>query len=114
MPLFAAGLFHLAAFFGSVFSGLFAFLAAYVGRKAAMVLALTGGMVFIFATFYTALKLLVAALSYAIPSQLTLSVFWALWPPNADACLAAYWSAHVASAIARWHWGVLVAATSAN
>lgn len=114
MPLILLGLANMAAFFGAVVTAMFAFLAAYVGRKVAMVLALIAGMVFIFGTFYTALKLIIATLSYTVPSQLTLSVFWALWPPNADLCLAAYWSAHVVSAIARWHAGVLVAATAAN
>ncbi|WP_068636746.1 DUF5455 family protein [Thauera butanivorans] len=93
---------YLAQFLISIFGGLFTWLAQYFTRKTAMALTLVATGLAMTTTFYLSIKLLVTGVVGAISNQYLLMGFWALWPDNADVCIAACLSADVGAFVYRY------------
>lgn len=93
----------LAGFLVSVFSGLFSFLATYLGKKFALGTAVLASLAALTIGFYVAIKALVVGLVSQITHPVLLMGFYVVWPSNADACIAAVLSAEVTAFIYRMH-----------
>lgn len=91
----------MAAFFASVFSSLFAFLASYISKKVALGAAVVATLLTTTTAFYVVMKALVAGVAYSISNQYLLMGFYAVWPSNAETCLAAIFAAEIAAFLYR-------------
>lgn len=93
----------MAAFFASVFSGIFTFFATYFGKKVALGAALITVSLAITTAFYIGIKALVAGILYQVTNEWVLMAFYMVWPSNAEVCIAAVISAEVAGFLYRMH-----------
>lgn len=105
---------YLATFLVSVFSGFFTWLAQYFSKKTAFAVTLGATGLSMTIAFYVAIKLLVSGLVYTISNQYLLMGFWALWPDNADICIAACLSADVAAFVYRYKMKMIEMITAAS
>lgn len=87
----------LAAWIGSLISSIAGFFAAWMSKQIAIRIAVIAALVAFTTTFVTAIRGILAALSYATPPQLSMALSWIV-PTNVDVCLAAWASA----AALRW------------
>jgi len=85
----------LAKFLMSVFGELVKALGIFVTKKAAMNGAAIAIILVLLATFYAAMKLLVAGIVYQIDNQYILTGFYLIWPPNAELCISTYFAARL-------------------
>ena len=99
-----AGLPWLAAFIGSILSGLISFFARYFSKKwavlAAVIVAITATTV----TFIALIEGLMAGITTAAPSM---AGWGLLLPDNLSACVAAYITARIAKWVYYWHTTVI-------
>lgn len=93
----------MAAFFASIFSGLFTFFATYFGKKVAMGAAIISVCLAITTAFFIAIKALVAGILYQVTNEWVLMAFYMVWPSNAEVCISACISAEVAAFLYRMH-----------
>lgn len=105
---------YLAQFLISVFSGLFTWLAQYFTKKTALAVTLAATGLAMTGAFYLAIKLLVSGVVSTVSNQWLLMGFWALWPPNADVCIAACLSADVAAFVYRYKMKMVEMITAAS
>lgn len=94
---------YLAAFFVASFTKLIELFATYVGKKVAIGGAVVATSLALLTAFWIALKALVVGLVHQITNQQVLMAFYAFWPSNAEACMAAYWTAQLVAFIYREH-----------
>jgi hypothetical protein len=81
----------IAGFFGSIFTWITGFFTAKVATSAIVVI-VTGGTIMVM--FYC-LREFVQGIVSLVDNEIFRMVFWAIWPFNAEACLAACWGADI-------------------
>lgn len=99
----------IGAWLVSVFGGLFAWLSTWLGAKAALSLAIVAVSLSITGAFFIAIKALVVGVMSYITYEPFLMVFYALWPANAETCIAACLGADVAAFLYRYKLGLIQA-----
>lgn len=105
---------RMSAFFASVFSGLFALLSSWVGKKIAFGGAVSATLLAVTAAFYVAVNGLLSTVMVLIPDQTLLMMFHSLLPSNFATCITAVLTTDVASFIYRHQLMTIKAVTSAN
>jgi len=94
------GLPWLAAVLGSLFTGLVSFLATYVTKRVALVLAAVAALTSLTVAFIALIEGAAAAFTYTMPSAVAIGM---LVPADAPALLAAYAAAKVAFWVYAWN-----------
>lgn len=94
------GLPWLAAVLGSLFTGIVSFLATYVTKRIAIILAAIVALTALTATFIALIEAAVAAFSYSMPSAVAIGM---LVPADAPLLLAAYVAARLAFWVYSWN-----------
>jgi hypothetical protein len=82
----------LAGFFGTIFTWFSGFVTSKV-ITSSIVIAVAAGIVM---TAYTSLTALIQGIVSLVEDETFRMIFWACWPANAEACLAACWGADIA------------------
>lgn len=90
-------MFKFGSFLGSVFSGLFALLSSWVGKKIAFGGAVAATLLAVSTAFYVAINGLLTAVMVTIPNQTLLMMFHSLLPSNFSTCLTAVLTTDVAA-----------------
>ncbi len=80
----------------------FAFIVSVVGAKTAFIVAIGAVSLSITAALFLAIKALIAGLMVTVGYQPFVMAFWALWPSNAETCIAACLGADVAVFLYRY------------
>ena len=94
---------YLAQFLVSAFGSLIAFFAQWVTKKTALGLAVVAIFTTLTAALFLAIKGLVLGLAATITHKWILIGMSALWPPNAEACIAAIIAGEAAIFLYRTH-----------
>lgn len=105
---------YLAQFLGAVFGGLFSWLAQYFSRKLAMGVTVIATSTAMMLAFYAAIQLLVGGVTATVTNVYFLVGFWAVWPDNAELCIAACLGADVAAFVYRHKLKLMELVTSAS
>jgi hypothetical protein len=92
-----------AGVFTSFFTGIFEYLAKWFSKKVALGAAVIAGTLALSLALWAALKVAVLGLMFPITNEYVIMGLTALWPPNAEACIAAVWTAHLAAWLYREH-----------
>ena len=93
----------MGAFFSTAFGGLVAFFGQWLTKKTALGLTMITTITALTLALYIALKLLVASLLAVIVNKWVLIGMSVIWPPNADACIAAMFACDIAVFLYRTH-----------
>ncbi|MDT8385158.1 MAG: DUF5455 family protein [Gammaproteobacteria bacterium] len=84
----------LAAWMGSLFSGIVGFFSSWLTKRVALVLTGITVIVSLTAAFITAIDALYTAMAVTLPTEIVIGASWFL-PTNTSACISAYISAHL-------------------
>lgn len=93
----------MGAFLASAFGGLVSFFAQWVTKKTALGVTMITTIAALTLALYLTLKLLVASLLAVIVNKWVLIGMAVVWPPNADACVAAMFACDIAVFLYRTH-----------
>lgn len=93
---------QLAAWLGTLFSGVLGFFLAHLGKRAANYAALTAATAAAFAALWLTVTGLVAGLQLVMPAFIVIPLSWVL-PGNLTECVSVYLAVQTALAGYRWH-----------
>jgi hypothetical protein len=106
LPLAIAGIPWLAGIIGSIFAGIFGFLAKYLTKRFALFAAFVVGILALFSVFLGVIAGLMSGLSYALPSEWTQYSGY-IMPSNFKPCITAILTAHIARYVFSWNTRIL-------
>jgi hypothetical protein len=87
---------RLAAFIGELFGISFGWVASLMTAKVAVILAVVTASLGLITALFMALRALTSGLVSLVPDETFRMAFWAIWPSNAEACIAACFGADAA------------------
>lgn len=99
----------LAAFLSSVFGSLFSLFSAWLSAKAAMAAAIVAVSLAATAALFLVVKGLIIGLVGSVPYEPFVMGFYAVWPSNAETCIAACFGADIAIFLYRYKMGLVQA-----
>jgi len=98
----------LALLIKNTFGALFIWLGLYFTKRAANTIVFISATAAAAAAMYGTIYALISGISAATPTELSTALSW-IWPDNGNACIAAVFGAHVASAAFKWYKSVVMA-----
>lgn len=99
----------LAAWFGSVISSAFAFLASWLTARTALFATVAAVSLALTMALFITIKALVAGVAVVVPFEPFVMGFYACWPSNAETCIAACFGCDVAVFVYRYKVGMVEA-----
>jgi hypothetical protein len=86
----------------TIFTSIFSIFAAWLTARTAAIAAVVAVSLSLTVALFLAIKLLVVGLMVAVTYEPLVMGFWAVWPSNAEACIAACFGADVAVFLYRY------------